>query len=145
MLEVYKNPSYTSDERTKDLLSRMTMEEKIGQHFTFFWRISQRHGDEYIEMTNEPLFPFGFGLSYTHYEYSNLKVFSRKLKATDDLSFSVDVHNAGNYEGTEIVQLYINDIFSSVTTPIKELKGFKRVTLKPGENYNSSFFSFTRQ
>ncbi|MBF8983243.1 fibronectin type III-like domain-contianing protein [Lutibacter sp. B2] len=62
-----------------------------------------------------------------------MKVSSRKLKATDDLSVSVDVYNVGNYEGTEIVQLYINDIFISVTTPIKELKGFKRITLKPGE------------
>ncbi|WIF95786.1 glycoside hydrolase family 3 N-terminal domain-containing protein [Caminicella sporogenes] len=105
----------------------------IGQQPVFYNQLPGWHSNRYVEMSAEPLFPFGFGLSYTNYEYSNLQVSSTNLKPTDKLTVSVDVHNTGKYDGTEIVQLYINDIYSSVTTPIKELKGFKRINLKAGE------------
>lgn len=105
----------------------------VGQQPVYYNQLPGWHGDSYVEMNGEPLFPFGYGLSYTKYEYSNLRVSSGKLMASDNLTISVDVKNIGNYSGKEIVQLYINDLYSSVTTPIKELKGFKHVYLKPGE------------
>lgn len=105
----------------------------VGQQPVFYNQLPGWHGNTYVEMTGEPLFPFGFGLSYTQYEYSNLVVSSSRLGVNDHLTVSVDVQNTGKYEGTEIVQLYINDVFSSVTTPIKELKGFQRIHLNPGE------------
>ncbi len=103
----------------------------IGQLPVYYNQLPGWHGDSYVEMTAESLFAFGYGLSYNYYEYSNLKVSSSKITAADELTVSVEVHNKGKYEGTEIVQLYVNDIYSSVTTPVKELKGFTRVALKP--------------
>ncbi|HYF84764.1 MAG TPA: glycoside hydrolase family 3 N-terminal domain-containing protein [Clostridia bacterium] len=105
----------------------------VGQLPVYYNQLPGWHGNSYVEMTAEPLFAFGFGLSYNYYKYSNLKVSSSRITAADDLTVSVEVHNSGIYEGSEIVQLYVNDIYSSVTTPAKELKGFTRVTLKPGE------------
>jgi len=84
-------------------------------------------------MTAEPLWPFGFGLSYTTYRYSKLQVSKHQLHKSDVLTVSVDVENTGARDGAEIVQLYINDLYSSVVTPIKELRGFLRIHLKPGE------------
>jgi len=104
-----------------------------GQLPVYYNQLPGWHGDSYVEMTSEPLFAFGFGLSYNYYEYSDLKLSSSGLSARDELTVSVEVHNSGRYEGTEIVQLYVNDIYSSITTPSKELKGFSSVTLKPGE------------
>lgn len=105
----------------------------IGQQPVYYNQLPGWHGGSYVEMTSEPLFAFGFGLSYNNYRYSELKVSSNKITAADQLSVYVNVHNSGRYDGTEIVQLYVNDVYSSVTTPVKELKGFTRVTLKPGE------------
>ncbi len=106
----------------------------VGQLPVYYNQLPGWHGSSYVEMTAEPLFAFGFGLSYNKYKYSELKVSSSKLTVKDELTVSVNVHNAGKYEGTEIVQLYVNDVYSSVTTPVKELKDFSRVTLKPGES-----------
>ncbi|MHB1393246.1 MAG: glycoside hydrolase family 3 N-terminal domain-containing protein [Clostridia bacterium] len=105
----------------------------VGQQPVYYNQLPGWHGNSYVEMTAEPLFAFGFGLSYNYYEYSNIKVSSSRITADDELTASVAVHNSGIYEGSEIVQLYVNDIYSSVTTPTKELKGFTRLTLKPGE------------
>ncbi|HYE81566.1 MAG TPA: glycoside hydrolase family 3 N-terminal domain-containing protein [Clostridia bacterium] len=104
-----------------------------GQLPVYYNQLPGWHGGSYVEMTSEPLFAFGYGLSYNCYKYSNMELSSHRVTTDDTLVVSVEVHNSGEYEGTEIVQLYINDIYSSVTTPIKELKGFSRVTLKPGE------------
>jgi beta-glucosidase len=106
----------------------------VGQQPVYYNQLPGWHGNSYVEMTAEPLFAFGFGLSYNYYKYSELKISSSKLTADDKLTVSVKVHNTGSYEGTEIVQLYANDVYSSVTTPVKELKGFNRVALKPGES-----------
>jgi beta-glucosidase len=80
-----------------------------------------------------PLFAFGYGLSYTTLACTNLKLDTKELAAGETLRVEVDVENTGEREGAEIVQLYVNDVYSSVTTPVKELKAFRRVALKPGE------------
>lgn len=93
----------------------------------------QRYKSRYIDVDNSPLFPFGFGLSYSTFEYSNLKISSEKIKFNEKLKVSIEVKNSGNYDGVEVVQLYVRDIVGSVTRPVKELKGFERVHLKKGE------------
>lgn len=87
----------------------------------------------------EPLFPFGFGLSYTKFEYSDLKVDKKQAKDTDTITVSVKVKNVGNMAGKEVVQLYVRDVESSVIRPEKELKGFEKVELKPGEEKTVTF------
>ena len=86
-----------------------------------------------------PLFEFGFGLSYTKFEYSNLEVSPKKVDPSGKVEVSVTVKNIGDREGDEVVQLYINDVYSSRVTPVKELKGFKRITLKPGKSRRVTF------
>lgn len=93
----------------------------------------------YMDAGFDPLFPFGYGLSYTTFAYSNIKLSSTNLKKDDVLTITFDLENTGNYEGTEIAQLYIQDKVGSVTRPVKELKRFTRITLKPGEKKNISF------
>ena len=81
----------------------------------------------------KPLFPFGFGLSYTEFEYSGLSVSDINPKIGDKITVSVDVKNTGKYDGDEVVQLYIRDEVASVTRPKKELKGYKKVHIAAGE------------
>lgn len=92
----------------------------------------------YLDAGNSPLFPFGYGLSYTTFEYSNLSLASDKLTAQDTLSISFTLKNTGKYDGTEVVQLYVQDKVGSITRPVKELKRFQRVTLKAGESIQVS-------
>jgi beta-glucosidase len=105
----------------------------VGQQPVYYNQIPGWHADYYADMPKGPLFAFGYGLSYTSFVYSNLKIFSDNLVQGEGLCVDVDVTNTGERAGTEIVQLYINDVYSSVTTPVKELKGFERVNLGPGE------------
>ena len=93
----------------------------------------------YIDERNEPLYPFGYGLSYTTFSYANLKVSDSKLASNGKVIASVEVTNTGNYDGKEVVQLYIRDIVGSVTRPIKELKGFQKIFLKKGEKQTVTF------
>lgn len=93
----------------------------------------------YIDESNKPLFPFGYGLSYTTFDYSNLKISSTQMKTNETLKVSVEVTNSGNYDGKEVVQLYIRDLVGSVTRPLKELKGFQKINLKKGEKQVVSF------
>jgi beta-glucosidase len=86
-----------------------------------------------------PLFEFGFGLSYTKFEYSDLSVSPMKVGPSGKVKISVSVKNAGDRAGDEVVQLYVNDVYSSRVTPVKELKGFKRITLEPGESKQVTF------
>lgn len=86
-----------------------------------------------------PLFPFGYGLSYTTFEYSNVKLSATELKFNDTLKVTFDLANTGEYDATEICQLYVRDLVGSVTRPVKELKGFKRVALKAGEKKQVEF------
>ena len=92
-----------------------------------------RHGRTYMYMKDTPLYPFGFGLSYTTFQYSNLKTSTDKLDKNGEVTVSIDIKNAGTRAGDEVVQLYVKHLKSKVERPIKELKGFKRVTLDPGE------------
>jgi beta-glucosidase len=95
---------------------------------------SSMGGEErYIDMPQEPLFVFGEGMSFSSFEYSDLRLSSVTLKTAEDLFVSVDIQNKSDRDGWEIVQLYINDLYSSVTTPVKELRGFERVFIKAGE------------
>ncbi|MGN1412496.1 MAG: beta-glucosidase [Oscillospiraceae bacterium] len=97
-------------------------------------------GYRYYDKKDMPvLFPFGFGLSYTTFEYSNLRLSSESIKDTDTLTVSVDITNTGNVFGKEIVQLYVQDVESSVIRPIKELKGFEKVSLEPKETKTVNF------
>ncbi len=93
----------------------------------------------YLDVSNDPLFPFGFGLSYTTFDYKNLKLSDSNLTATGKLKVSVDLTNSGNYDGAEVVQLYIRDMVGSVTRPVKELKGFQKIFLKKGETRSVEF------
>ena len=87
----------------------------------------------------DPLFPFGYGLSYTTFGYDNLRLATDKPSANGTLEISFDLTNTGKYDGTEVVQLYIQDKTGSVTRPVKELKGFQRISLKQGEKKTVSF------
>ncbi|MEH7490688.1 glycoside hydrolase family 3 C-terminal domain-containing protein [Neobacillus niacini] len=87
----------------------------------------------------EPLFPFGFGLSYTSFEYSNLHVTKKQIKDNETITVSVQVKNTGDMAGKEIVQLYVSDVESNIPRPLKELKGFEKVFLRPGEVRTASF------
>jgi beta-glucosidase len=105
----------------------------VGQQPVHYDQLPGWHADKYVDLPKEPLFAFGYGLSYTTFTYSDLKLGARELAVGDTLRAEIDVENTGTREGTEIVQLYVNDVYSSVTTPIKELKAFLRVDLAPGE------------
>jgi beta-glucosidase len=105
----------------------------VGQQPVYYNQIPGWHIDRYRGMPAEPLYAFGYGLSYTQYTYRDLQVITPTLKTGETLQVRVDVQNTGDRAGNEIVQLYINDVFSSVATPIKELKAFQRVALLPGE------------
>jgi beta-glucosidase len=90
-------------------------------------------GDEYLDLSGEALFPFGHGLSYTTFEYSDLKLTPQSVSATENISVSCKIKNTGKIAGEEVVQLYLHDILSDVSRPINELKGFRRISLNAGE------------
>jgi beta-glucosidase len=87
----------------------------------------------------EPLFEFGFGLSYTEFEYSNLKLSSKEISLNDSLTITANIKNVGGYLAEDVAQLYIRDLVGSIVRPVKELKGFKRVRLNPGEEKQIEF------
>jgi beta-glucosidase len=93
----------------------------------------------YLDVSNDPLYPFGFGLSYTSFSYSDLKLSKRSLKGNEALTATVTLTNSGKYPGEEVVQLYISDPVASVTRPVKTLKGFQKVSLNAGESKDVSF------
>ncbi|WP_343586626.1 beta-glucosidase BglX [Flavobacterium sp.] len=93
----------------------------------------------YLDSGNEPLFPFGFGLSYTSFEYGKATLAKSVLKQDETIEISFSLKNTGNYDGAEVVQLYVRDIAGSIALPVKELKAFKRVELKAGESKNVKF------
>lgn len=104
----------------------------------------QKFTSRYLDVPNDPLYPFGYGLSYTRFAYNNLIIGESTINGDQPLEVRVDVKNTGQIGGTETVQLYIRDLVGSVTRPVKELKGFKKVMLKAGEVQTISF-SITRE
>ncbi|UOB17143.1 beta-glucosidase BglX [Abyssalbus ytuae] len=99
----------------------------------------EKFRSNYLDERNEPLYPFGFGLSYTTFDYNNLKLSAEAIGKNEALKISIDVTNSGNYDGKEVVQLYIRDMEGSVTRPVKELKGFQKVEIKKGETKTVTF------
>ena len=123
----------------------MTFPKSVGQiplHYNHYPQKNWDHGKygkRYVDIEDEPLFPFGYGLSYTKFDYGNLKIIPSKIDKKGEIRISLDVKNVGKIRGDETVQLYLNDVVSSVTTPSKELKGFKKITLNSGEKKNVKF------
>jgi len=100
---------------------------------------SNKYSSKYLDVANTPLYPFGFGLSYTSFEYSNISLNKKEVTVNDKLDVSITVTNKGNYDGEEIVQLYIRDLVGSVTRPVKELRGFYKVLIKKGQSSQLHF------
>jgi len=109
----------------------VTIARSVGQLPMFYNQKPSAHRG-YAFDSNQPLFPFGFGLSYTSFAIGAPKLSAAQIKTDGSVTVSVDVRNTGKAAGDEVVQLYVRDVVSSVTRPVKELKGFKRVTLQPG-------------
>jgi beta-glucosidase len=111
---------------------RNTGRPQGGETFTKF-------KSNYLDVSNTPLFPFGYGLSYTNFEYKNLSLNKETIKETETIEVSVDVTNTGNFDGEEVVQLYVRDEIASITRPLRELKGFKKMNIKKGETSTLTF------
>ena len=101
--------------------------------------LNNHYTSKYLDLPLTPLYPFGYGLSYTTFEYSDLNLSSKKISNEDSLIVSIKVKNTGKYDGEEVVQFYIQDLVGSVTRPVKELKRFKKIMLKRGEEKSLSF------
>jgi beta-glucosidase len=96
-------------------------------------------GDDYLDLTGQPLFPFGYGLSYTTFEYSDLTIEPASIVPSDSAVVRATVRNTGPRAGDEVVQLYVRDVLASVARPVMELKRFRRIRLEPGEAADVTF------
>lgn len=99
----------------------------------------QKYRSNYLDVTNKPLYPFGFGLSYTHFTYGDIVLDKTQLAGNQTLTATISIRNSGNYDGYEVVQLYVRDIVGSITRPLKELKDFQKVYLRVGETKTVTF------
>ena len=117
----------------------LTFPQYVGQVPLYYNNKPTGRGNDYSDMSGKPLFPFGFGLSYTTFTYSNLQLSSGQMSPGGAVRVSVDIQNTGQYRGDEVVQLYTRDPVASVTRPVTELKGFRRVPLAAGEKTTVSF------
>ncbi|UII21985.1 beta-glucosidase BglX [Fulvivirga ligni] len=99
----------------------------------------QKFRSNYLDVSNAPLYPFGYGLSYTTFEYGDLSLSTDSLTMDDELTVSVKVSNTGDYDGAEVVQLYVRDVVGTITRPVKELKGFEKIKLAKGESKTVTF------
>jgi beta-glucosidase len=117
----------------------ITFPQFVGQVPLYYNHKPTGRGDDYTDMSGKPLFPFGFGLSYTTFACSNLQVSPKQIAPNGKVRVSVDVQNTGDRKGEEVVQLYLHDPVASVTRPVKELKGFKRISLAPNEKKTVTF------
>ena len=100
---------------------------------------TQKFRSNYLDVSNDPLYPFGYGLSYTSFSYSPVTLSKNQMNAMERISASVTVTNTGNYDGEEVVQMYIKDPVASITQPVKKLKGFQKVMLRKGESRTITF------
>ncbi|MGO4537818.1 glycoside hydrolase family 3 N-terminal domain-containing protein [Paenibacillus sp. 2TAB19] len=120
----------------------VTFPHNVGQVPIYYYRKKTGrppagvYSSYYIDSTTEPLYPFGYGLSYTSFEYSSITADRTSMSANGDLNLSVTVTNTGDHEGEEVVQCYIRDEVASVTQPLKKLIGFRKISLRPGESAN---------
>ncbi len=126
----------------------VTMPRNVGQIPIYYNHLNtgrpnpkwfSKYTSNYLDVPNEPLFPFGYGLSYTTFEYSPLTLSSNTMTTNGNITATVTVTNTGRCEGTEVVQFYIRDMVGSIARPVQELKGFERISLKPGESRTVSF------
>lgn len=111
----------------------------VGQQPVFYSQVRGQHGDRYADLTQEPLFVFGDGISYTRYEYANLRVLTPEVAPEGAVEVEVEVRNAGQRDGVEIVQLYVSDLVTSATWVNRELKAYRRVPLAAGESRTVRF------
>ncbi len=121
----------------------VTMPRNVGQIPIYYNHLNtgrpnpkwfSKYTSNYLDVPNDPLFPFGYGLSYTTFNYGPMTLSSNSMTPSGNITATVTVTNAGNREGTEVVQLYIRDMVGSIARPVQELKGFERISLKPGES-----------
>ncbi|GAB3014532.1 beta-glucosidase BglX [Niabella terrae] len=128
----------------------MSFPQKVGQIPLYYAHLNtgrplekgkwfQKFRSNYLDVTNEPLYPFGYGLSYSHFTYGDMKLSSQALKGDQQLTVTIGLTNDGPYDGAEVVQLYIRDLVGSVSRPVKELKDFQKVFLKKGEQKTVRF------
>jgi beta-glucosidase len=117
----------------------VTFPVHVGQCPLFYNHKPTGRGDDYYDLTGMPLFPFGFGLSYTGFRYSDLEFSKHEFSVDETINISLTVTNTGEAAGDEVVQLYIKDELASVSRPVKELKGFERIHLLPGEKKRITF------
>ena len=99
----------------------------------------EKFRSNYLDIDNEPLYPFGYGLSYTTFQYSDVKLDKTSMNINGEITATVTLTNTGKYDGAEVVQLYLRDLVGSITRPVQELKGFQKVFLKAGESKEISF------
>ncbi len=99
----------------------------------------EKYTSKYLDIPNTPLYPFGYGLSYTKFNITNLRLDKNQIKPTENIKVSVDVENTGQRDGAEVVQLYIRDVAASISRPVRELKGFERISLRKGEKRTVEF------
>ena len=100
---------------------------------------TQKFRSNYLDVSNQPLFEFGYGLSYTNFSYSDVSLSSKEMKGNGKITATITVTNSGNYDGEEVVQLYIVDPVAAITQPVKKLKGFQKIFLKKGESKDVQF------
>ncbi|MCF7875590.1 glycoside hydrolase family 3 C-terminal domain-containing protein, partial [Candidatus Bipolaricaulota bacterium] len=117
----------------------VTVPKNVGQTPLHYRRKPISKERRYVSNDNQPLYPFGFGLSYTNFDYSGLSIAPRKVESTKSIDISCNLTNTGDVSGAEVVQLYIRDEYASVTRPERELKGFEKIKLDPGEKKKVSF------
>jgi beta-glucosidase len=125
----------------------MTFPRNVGQIPIFYnmkhtgrpLALDNKYTSKYLDVPNSPLFPFGFGLSYTTFKYSPVKVDKTTFSQNEKITVSVTLSNTGNYDGEEVVQLYFRDLVGSVTRPVRELKKFEKVLLQKGASKEITF------
>ncbi len=118
----------------------ITFPKTVGQLLLYYNPKPSGRVYDYVDLREkQPLFPFGYGLSYTEFEYSDLRTTPEKISPNGKVKVEVDIKNVGKHKGDEVVQLYLHDVFATAARPLKELKGFRRITLEPGEKRRVEF------
>jgi beta-glucosidase len=117
----------------------ITVPRHSGQFPFYYNHSATKKGAKYIDMPATPLYEFGFGLSYTTFEYSNLSILPKEINKEGEVEITLDVINKGTIRGDEVIQLYINDIISSTSRPVRELKGYEKISIEPGEKKTVKF------